>query len=1122
MSFDPQTLVGQAVGEFKLVAFLSRAGAILRYRAEHQRLRRVATCHVLSKEETAQHGASFLDAARRLSQIRQRNLLDIFDSGTIEGSPYVVSEELQGEPLPAWIARHRWSASRLHTIAQQLGAALLALDGAGVPLRHVAPDGILVRRSGGTLHVKLVDCHESWHPLRASSSAVPQTPIFAAAELLFGLSQARPFSRPLPEPSALNRPILDGDIALAGLPAELDQVLRRGLGTLQPPFSTLADFLGSALAAIPRHEPLQITHWMDLLRQRQTWLFITPILLLALLPLWLLLRRPPAPPPVIDKTYTVRELHDLARATLEAGLRSSLPAVREQALSGLLRSSDISWRAQVEPLLDDPALAVQVRAAEVLGSLGSRKALPLLQAHLSADHDPLLRAVTAQSLHKLGGQLNRSTLESLIQSDTLRARRIAVQLLFEQGDAQAAKLVTDLQGQGGDESIELQLWAARRGDETALAQVRAALPKTPPLDVKQLPIAEFLLRQEVPAAKALLSATVKVQGPAQTKAAQILCATDEPAAQALLRDVLGDAARALPERQIAALGLAQCGERADWQLLARIIVDPKTNDRLKQSCAGALLRLTSQDPELLSQHGMAWAKQALDDESWSVRESAVALLGENDESEPVARSSPRRADAAPAAPSQVVELIDRAMEDAALPVRLTAMRSAVKVAKKTKEQSDQERLKQSLRKRAQTGLPEEQIVAAASLLRMGDASYRDTLHSGLKSSDVAVRRRAISEADADPKIPSKLLAPLTTDADFAVRSGAAALLVAQGQKKPALIQILRESVQHGGSEGVRAFALLQKQGEITPQSESKAPDLDTLLASSDVLQRLMAIDTLQKLPTEEAAPLLLKATRDPDATVRFRLVDVVAHHCQTKSPAQRLAFPALRALAEDNDVAVRARAFGLLSQLQSSLGREQTDPQEAPKEDDSAKDATTSEPTTLEAQPTLSPELARKSQVVEQQFASGSALFKQGNYRAAQKALEKTNQLCATFRGTVPKCAQINSNLSYQLGVVYENLGQLASAMTEYQKVLQGTSGGKIGKRPAARAGLALHDAAQQGSERLRSKLGRLVLYKTLAGRCQKVEVFMPPGKHQVNVGAGQRKPVELDAGETVELRTCR
>ncbi len=88
--------------------------------------------------------------------------------------------------------------------------------------------------------------------------------------------------------------------------------------------------------------------------------------------------------------------------------------------------------------------------------------------------------------------------------------------------------------------------------------------------------------------------------------------------------------------------------------------------------------------------------------------------------------------------------------------------------------------------------------------------------------------------------------------------------------------------------------------------------------------------------------------------------------------------------------------------------------------------------------------------------------------------------------------------------------------MSEYQKVMQSKN---TGKRPPPRV---LYDAALAGAERMRGKLGRLVLYKTIARKCQRVEVYMPPGKHQVNVGGGQRKAVELDAGESVELRTCK
>jgi hypothetical protein len=103
------------------------------------------------------------------------------------------------------------------------------------------------------------------------------------------------------------------------------------------------------------------------------------------------------------------------------------------------------------------------------------------------------------------------------------------------------------------------------------------LPKTPPLDVKDLPVAELFLRQEVAESRELLVATAKQPGPAQTRAAQILCKNENSTFLPLLRDVVVDAGRALPERLVAASGLARCGERRDGQLLARLLLDGATN-----------------------------------------------------------------------------------------------------------------------------------------------------------------------------------------------------------------------------------------------------------------------------------------------------------------------------------------------------------------------------------------------------------------------------------------------------------------------------------------------------------------------------------------------------------------
>lgn len=1127
MTFEPQSLVDTIVGEFKISALLSTDGPVLRYRAVHQQLSRSATCHVLAPALTATMGEAFLRKVRKISQVRQRNLIDIFDSGTVAGTPYFLSEELPGKSLSAWLHRHPLTVDKLHLLVQQVGQALSALQAGQVQLSHVSPDNIYIKRQGGTLALKLVGFIEPGESLDEAAQG-PLPSMAALARLVFGLCQIQPFAVSLPTPlPAQDRPLISPAQLLPGLGGGLLPVLRRALDPQAVPgFSSLAELLSALLLAIPSTAP-QRSLRAHLLHLRTMWPAVVLVLaaLLAGSLFWLLRRTPVVPPPT-PRTYTVRELQKLAQSTLQAGLRASDAVVREQALAGLVRSSDLSWRGQVEPLLDDPALPVQLRAAEVLGSLGARRAIPALQAHLRTDFDPALRAACAQALQRLGEPVTKKSVALLLSSDVPRLRLRAAEVLAAQGDGEATKLIAELATQTGEHAVEALSWLVARGDLDAQQKLLARLPVKPPLGTDSLRPAELLLRQDVPQARALLVETAKQVGETQLAAAQILCSVDDPSFLPALRVVLSDPLRPLEDRRRAALGIQSCGDRRDGQLLGRLLDDRRESVRFAQTLAGALLRLTSLDPELLTSPGggVEWAQQALEDDSWSVRESAVALLGEDT---PIVLStttrkvtSEKRSDSL----TQVVSLLLRALADSQPSVRIAAMRSAVKVAQKTQEQAVLDSIRQSLRERASVGTAEEQLIAAASLLRLGDGSQRDTLYKGLRSMELAIRRRAVEEAVADPKLPAKLLLPLLSDGDLTVRFGAAAALLGQGQKPAALLGILREALAHGGVEGVRAYALLQQLGELTASDESKGPDLGTLLASSDVLQRLMAIDALQKLPTADAAPLLLKATRDPDATVRFRLVEVVAYHC---TGSKRAALPALRALTEDSDIAVRARATAVLGQLQLV--------ESSPKPESDERPATVSQLTggeagnggeaasgPVEIQAPQSPEAVRIRQAIEQQFSLGSSLFKQGNYRAAQKALEKTSQLCGARRSDVARCSQLNSNLAYQLGVVYENLGQLANAMTEYQKVVQGAGVVRSAtKRPQPRAGLALHDAAQQGVERLRGKLGRLILYKTLGGKCQKVEVYMPPGKHQVSVGGGQRKPVDLDAGESVELKTC-
>lgn len=1112
MSFDPKSLVGQTIGEYKLSAWTGRTKTTLRYKAHHQQLRRGATFHLLDPAADPTHKEAFLQKARRVSQIRHRALLDIFDSGHVAQSPYFISEELTGEPLSVWLSHHRLRYRYLRTIAEQLGQALVALVSSDLLVLGISPDDVFVGKTGNTMRVKFVGFHDEVGLPGGATATTRHPTLVAAARFLFGLCQVTPFSVRPPEKLTPEQPLWEPRNRLVGVSSSVENLLRRALDGLsaEQPLSVV-QFFDELAEAFAQQGPQ--TNYVSAVRRPNglavAGLGVFSLLLLAGI-VWFLGRRgPPKPQPTGEKELSVVEIHALAKKTLETGLRHSDPLVREQALLALQYSSDVGWQNHVEPLLDDAVLAVQVRAAEVLGSLGSRRALPILQTHLRDEFDPALQVAVARAVRNLGETAPQAVLARLLAGGKQSTQRAAAQLLAEKGDAEALRFLADLQRKEGDEALAANLWAARRSDAMAIDKLREHLPKKPPLEPKDIPVAALFLQQDLQTAKDLLAATATQPGPGQLLAAQVLCEQDDLSFHDLFVRVLEDPKRTVQDKSQAALGLFRCSDRRDVRWLLPFLVQPQTPDSLRQLYAGVLLRLTSLDPELLSVQGVTWAQQALKDDNWSVRQSAVALLGESVKP-PVGTVQNRRPTGLSKESQQrVVQLLQQALEDKALPVRLTAIQAAQKLSRSLNDTVGAEKLKQQLRRRASVGMAEEKVVAAAALLRLGETAFRDVLLGGLKASDVAVRRVALSEASADPKLPTKQLVDLLTDPDLTVRFQAAALLFARGQRSPKIVKILKEALQHGGSIGVRAHSLLKTISVL--KDEDQQPDLETLLVSADVLERLYAVDQLERLPAEEAGPLLLKATRDPHATVRFRLVDVVEKHCDQGDVFRRAAWPALRALAEDPDVAVRARAFAVFAKFQNE---ERTAVQVVAKPAQSKPRSSDETTGNLSETAMLSAEAAKANQAVDQQFSGGAALFKQGNYRAAQKALEKTSQLCSNR--VLPKCAQINSNLAYQLGSTYENLGQLASAMSEYQKVMQSKN---TGKRPPPRV---LYDAALAGAERMRGKLGRLVLYKTIARKCQRVEVYMPPGKHQVNVGGGQRKAVELDAGESVELRTCK
>lgn len=334
MSFDPQSLVGTPIGEFRITGLLSTEGPVLRYQAVHQQLRRTATCHVLHPDQAATLGELFLRRVRLISQVRQRNLIDIFDSGTVGSNPYFLSEALPGQPLSTWLARHHLGVDKLREIVQQLGQALTALHGTQVTLTHLAPEDIYVQRRGLTLSVLLVGFFESGTSPTVPAAMQAQS-MATVARFVYGLCLAKPFANPLPPLSGETPPARRRGAVWTRERARSRASWQALTANPEQQFTSLSELFSALLAAIPK----QATGTVKSLLQRAWW--VGPALLLLVIGGWSLrrlLHKPPTPTTTVERTYTVRELHELAKTTLQAGLRSSDATVREQALSGLLRS----------------------------------------------------------------------------------------------------------------------------------------------------------------------------------------------------------------------------------------------------------------------------------------------------------------------------------------------------------------------------------------------------------------------------------------------------------------------------------------------------------------------------------------------------------------------------------------------------------------------------------------------------------------------------------------------------------------------------------------------------------------------------------------------------------------
>jgi Tol biopolymer transport system component len=147
---------GARLGPYEILSRLGAGGMGEVYRARDTRLGRDVAIKILPSSFSSDPDRlrRFEQEARAASLLNHPNITAIYDVGTHEGSPYIVSELLEGETLRNRLAAGAMSSRRATELGLQAARGLAAAHDKGIIHRDLKPENIFVTKDG---RVKILD-----------------------------------------------------------------------------------------------------------------------------------------------------------------------------------------------------------------------------------------------------------------------------------------------------------------------------------------------------------------------------------------------------------------------------------------------------------------------------------------------------------------------------------------------------------------------------------------------------------------------------------------------------------------------------------------------------------------------------------------------------------------------------------------------------------------------------------------------------------------------------------------------------------------------------------------------------------------------------------------------------
>jgi serine/threonine protein kinase len=147
---------GSRLGRYEVDGLIASGGMGDVYRARDTRLHRTVALKVLATSVLSdpERLARFTQEARTTALINHPNIVAVYDVGSEDGLPFVVSELLRGETLRARLKGGAMPVPVAVSHAAEIAQGLIAAHHLGVVHRDLKPENVFVTEDG---HLKILD-----------------------------------------------------------------------------------------------------------------------------------------------------------------------------------------------------------------------------------------------------------------------------------------------------------------------------------------------------------------------------------------------------------------------------------------------------------------------------------------------------------------------------------------------------------------------------------------------------------------------------------------------------------------------------------------------------------------------------------------------------------------------------------------------------------------------------------------------------------------------------------------------------------------------------------------------------------------------------------------------------